>query len=417
MMFSTYVQRTPIMWLAALVACIGLFFTLAAHAATPAKVEYVVKFLPDEKSAEVVIKIDRAKWLKQARFNIEKYPLTQVEGSGEVVRDDETLIWRPNTKGKAYLRYQIPVGRKRASGGYDAYITEDWALLRGERLVPPVRVRRLKNSRTEVYVSFELPKHWTSVNTGWHRTNDALSFHLGERESTLARPNGWMIAGKLGTRREELARTHVSVSAPRGHNFRQMELMTFLSMIWPQIDNLFAVVPDNIMIVGAADPMWRGGLSAPTSLYMHGERPLVSENGTSTLIHELFHVISGIHGLKDEDWIAEGLAEYYSVELIFRAGGFSSSRRDKIFTDLAHWGRELKSLRQRHSSGPVTARAAVFFDELDREIQSKSEGRYRLDHLLRKVIPQKHIGVADLQAHYQSLLGVESPLLKSALVR
>jgi hypothetical protein len=176
-------------------------------------------------------------------------------------------------------------------------------------------------------------------------------------------------------------------------------------------------MPEKIMITGASDPMWRGGLSSPTSLYLHSDRPLVSENGTSTLVHELFHVISGVHGKKNEDWIAEGLAEFYAVELVFRAGGFSPGRRDKIFSDLEQWGREVKSLRQRRSSGVVTARAAVFFNELDREILQKSRGRYRLDHLLQKVITEKYIGVADLQAQYQALLEVESPLLNSALVR
>src|SRR5690606_41875719 len=68
---------------------------------------------------------------------------------------------------------------------------------------------------------------------------------------------------------------------------------------------------------------------------------------------------------------------------LFRAGGFSSARRDKIFDGLARWGSEVKSLRQSRSNGPVTARAAVFFNELDREIRQKSAGRYRLDHLLR----------------------------------
>ncbi len=73
-------------------------------------------------------------------------------------------------------------------------------------------------------------------------------------------------------------------------------------------------------------------------------------------------------------------------------------------------------MRQRRSSGVVTARAAVFFNELDREILQKSRGRYRLDHLLQKVIDKKYIGAEDLRAQYQALLEAESPLLNSALV-
>jgi hypothetical protein len=417
MMSFIHSCRIRIFWTAAFTGVFWLFFALNTSAAAPAKIEYVVTFLPDKKSADVRINIDRAKWLKRARFNLAKHALKNVKGSGEIERDGDALIWRPNTKGSAYLRYRIPVVHQRSSGEYDAYITDDWALLRGEDLVPPVSVRRLKNAQTEIYVSFVLPSTWTSVNSGWYRTRDSRTFRLGERKNVFSRPDGWLIAGILGTRHEQLFKTQVTVSAPRGHDFRQMELLTFLSMVWPHIDNLFVTMPEKIMITGASDPMWRGGLSSPTSLYLHSDRPLVSENGTSTLVHELFHVISGVHGKKNEDWIAEGLAEFYAVELVFRAGGFSPGRRDKIFSDLEQWGREVKSLRQRRSSGVVTARAAVFFNELDREILQKSRGRYRLDHLLQKVITEKYIGVADLQAQYQALLEVESPLLNSALVR
>ena len=42
-----------------------------------------------------------------------------------------------------------------------------------------------------------------------------------------------------------------------------------------------------LLIVSAGDPMWRGGLSGPSSMFLHSDRPLISENRTSTLLHEL----------------------------------------------------------------------------------------------------------------------------------
>ena len=39
----------------------------------------------------------------------------------------------------------------------------------------------------------------------------------------------------------------------------------------------------------------------------------VAGNTSFGIVHELFHVISAIHGAHNDDWIAEGLAEYYSV--------------------------------------------------------------------------------------------------------
>jgi hypothetical protein len=386
--------------------------------AQSASIHYTVEFIPQAKTARVEITLENARWLKQARFKLHKHQLMDVQATGEWKIQGDEALWRPATEKNARLSYTIKIPHERHPGEYDAFISPDWTLLRGEDLVPPVAVRKLKNADVAADVNFILPKKWTSVNTGWYRTEKrANTFVLKPGNKAFARPDGWVIAGILGTRHEQMFRTQVSVSAPRGHDFRQTELMTFLSMVWPHIDNVFQNMPEKILIAGASDPMWRGGLSSPTSLYLHSDRPLVSENGTSTLIHELIHVITGIHGVKDQDWIAEGLAEFYAVEVIFRAGGFSSRRREKIFTDLSDWGKDVKSLRQKRANGPVTARAAAFFDELDRDIQKKSSGRYKLDHLLQRVIEKKYVGVADLQKHYKLLIGMESPLLASALVR
>ena len=35
-------------------------------------------------------------------------------------------------------------------------------------------------------------------------------------------------------------------------------------------------------MVGANDPMWRGGLSAPRSLYLHSGRPLIESDGPTS---------------------------------------------------------------------------------------------------------------------------------------
>lgn len=399
-------------WLLALVLFCGPVF------AQPSSILYTVEFFPKEKSARVEITVENARWLKQARFKLHKHTLLDVKATGEWKVQNDEALWRPKTEKKAQLSYTIAIPHERHPGEYDAYISADWTLLRGEDLVPPVAVRKLKKAKVATAVNFVLPPKWTSVNTGWYRTDKrGNNFLLKPGKNAFARPDGWIIAGILGTRHEQMFKTQVSVSAPKGHDFRQTELMTFLSMVWPHIDNVFPTMPEKILIAGASDPMWRGGLSSPTSLYLHSDRPLVSENGTSTLIHELIHVITGIHGIKDQDWIAEGLAEFYAVEVLYRAGGFSNGRREKIFADLKSWGEDIKSLRQKRSSGPVTARAAAFFEELDREIQRTSSGRYRLDHLLQRVIAKKYLAVEDLQQNYKVLLGVDSPLLTSALVR
>ena len=132
--------------------------------------------------------------------------------------------------------------------------------------------------------------------------------------------------------------------------------------------------------------MWRGGLSAPASLYMHAERHLLSENGTSTLLHEIMHVVLDFDTDHDHDWIVEGLAEFYSLELLGRSGTLSRSRFDKARRMQKEWARSSDRLCGGPSSGATTAKAVSVFVELDREIRRKTEGRHTLDDIVREIL-------------------------------
>src|SRR5690606_10679236 len=110
---------------------------------------------------------------------------------------------------------------------------------------------------------------------------------------------------------------------------------------------------------------------------------LVSANGTSTPIHELVHVVTGITGKKTHNWITEGIAEYYAVELLYRAGAFTDSRKAKIFTGLEEWSKDVNTLRHKNSSSHITGRATVLFRDLDDEIRKITKDAQTLDDLVR----------------------------------
>ena len=110
---------------------------------------------------------------------------------------------------------------------------------------------------------------------------------------------------------------------------------------------------------------------------MHADRPLVSENGTSSLVHELVHVFSRIKDTDRSDWISEGLAEYYAIEVVRRAGGMSEDRYQAVREHLIKWSRKVDSLRTEHSTGPITARAVLLLQDLDKEIRQRSRGGIR----------------------------------------
>ena len=57
-------------------------------------------------------------------------------------------------------------------------------------------------------------------------------------------------------------------------------LLAFLRWNLPALVDIFPDFPERVLVVSAGDPMWRGGLSGPGSLYIHAERPLISGNGT-----------------------------------------------------------------------------------------------------------------------------------------
>jgi predicted metalloprotease with PDZ domain len=175
-------------------------------------------------------------------------------------------------------------------------------------------------------------------------------------------------------------------------------------------------LPSKLLIVSAGDPMWRGGLSGPRSLFLHADRPLISENGTSTLTHELTHVITRIRGADGDDWIAEGMAEYYSIELLRRASLLSPARADKAQAWMVNHGRNVKTLTRNRSYGPRTARAVQLFAELDAEITERTKGKRNLDDLVQALIPLREVSREDLREQVEKLTGRPSQVLDTPLL-
>ena len=349
-----------------------LLLSLPVFAATQkVDLDYLVRFLPESNQAEVSITLEKGERVRSFDFNLGqdgRYSDFQADGQWSEQAPGRG-IWQP-AEGKSVLTYRVKIDKERQPGRYDARMTPDWALLRGDNLVPAAVLDQRDKTDLVARLQFELPKGWKSVETGWPRIGKNR-FRIDNPQRKFDRPTGWILAGKLGTRRTRLGDTEVAISAPVGEGMRRMDIMTFLTFVWPQMQQVFPRDPDKLLIVGAGDPMWRGGLSAANSYYMHADRPLVSENGTSSLVHELVHVFGRIYGRDRSDWIAEGLAEYYAIELMRRAGGISEDRDQKIREQLIRWSKPVSSLRTDNASGPVTARAVLLLQELDREIRQR----------------------------------------------
>ncbi|PTU78373.1 hypothetical protein DBO86_14745 [Pseudomonas indoloxydans] len=397
-----------------------LLLGLPAFAATQkVDLDYRVRFLPESNQAEVSITLEKGERVRSLDFNLGedgRFSDFQADGqwSQEVAGRGK---WQPG-EGKSVLSYRVLIDSERQPGRYDARMTQDWALFRGDDLVPAAKLDQKDKTELVARLQFELPKGWTSVETGWPRIGKNR-FRIDNPQRKFDRPTGWMLAGKLGTRRTRLGDTEIAISAPVGEGMRRMDIMTFLTFVWPQMQQVFPRDPDKLLIVGAGDPMWRGGLSAANSYFMHADRPLVSENGTSSLVHELVHVFGRIYGRERSDWIAEGLAEYYAIELMRRAGGISEDRYQKIREQLIRWSKPVNSLRTDNASGPVTARAVLLLQELDREIRQKTKdkGNLSLDDVTRGLMRLDKVSTKDFIDITENVIGGPSKTLDTRLLR
>ncbi|MEZ5570981.1 MAG: hypothetical protein R3E64_03070 [Halioglobus sp.] len=404
---------------------IFLWMSVAVCSQAAAPESFSVKFLvtlePARQGASVTLRVDRGELLKHLNFENRDKMISEIKANGTLRYEGDRVYW-DLPSGASTLSYFVKITHERSPGKYDAIINDDWALFRGDDLVPAMHIDtgEVMGSYSNTTLEFILPKSWKSVKTGWPR-EQGNTFRIDNPERRFDRPTGWMIAGKIGTRTTTIKGTVITVAAPMGQNYQRMDALVFLRFVWREIHKAFLQTPDRLLVVGAGDPMWRGGLSASNSLFLHADRPLVSENGTSPLVHELSHMVTRISGVvtanTNDDWIAEGLAEFYSFELLYRADGLSRSRRARIITDLGKWGADVKHLRRSKSSGPITARAVVLLDQLDKEIRQRSDDKYSLDNVTRKLMIKRNVSLADLRAASEELIGKNIQTLDSPLLR
>lgn len=400
----------------------GLILSLVA-AAAPAQqrdsfdLEYVVSLRQATRDALVEVRLGDGGAVKRLRFELKPGRQSDPKADGSLVEKDGAWTWEPPARGGT-LRLVAKIDHERRGNGYDAYMGRRWAVFRGDDLVPAFRARLAKGAQSRATLRFVLPPGWDNADTGWPHGPDKQHFLIDNPERRFDRPVGWMIVGDLGTRRERVGPTEIAVAAPKGAGLHRMDVMTFLTFVWPEFEHAFGSLPPKILLVGAGEPMWRGGLSAPNSLFLHAERPLVSENGTSTLLHELVHVATRIRGQRrEDDWIAEGLAEYYAIELMHRAGGMTDARREIVRASLERWSDDVKTLLARRSTGAVTARAALLFEDIDREIRAASGGKRDLDDAVRGLVRRRDVSLAELRVAVEKAAGRPVKALDTPLLR
>ncbi|MBV7549780.1 hypothetical protein KW849_26195 [Pseudomonas sp. PDM26] len=388
-------------------------------AANKVNLDYHVRLLPQSDQAEVRLTLAQGSAVRSLDFDLgdgSHYSDFKADGQWQLTPGKAARgIWRP-TADKASLTYRVNINHGRKSGSFDTRMTPNWALMRGDDLVPAARLDQQDGIELVSRLEFELPGGWKSVETAWPRIGQN-KFRIDNPSRLFDRPTGWMLAGQLGSRRTRLGETEVTVASPLGQGMRRMDVLTLLTFVWPQVQALYPRHPGKLLIVGANDPMWRGSRSAHESIYLNSHLPLVSESGTSALVRELAQVFGRINGTQRSDWINEGFAEYYAIELVRRAGGMSDERYESLHGRLVKSSQKVTTLRGEQITAVQVARAVVLLQELDREIRLKTHNKRSLDDVLRGAM---RLGDIDTKAFVQlseSVIDGSSKVLSTELLQ
>ena len=367
---------------------------------------------PDTFSASiaVVMEVQQSRgYLRELSFARSTTEAEDFAGDGELDITDDRVRWHPPERG-GRLQWRVTVPKQRNGGGYDAWLDERWGVFRAEDIIPRAKSRTLKGATSITTLTFELPPDWSAI-TEYYARNAKIVVDIPDRRLDL--PQGWIVIGKLGVRRETIAGVRVAIAAPVGQAVRRLDILALLNWTLPELMPLLAEPLRRLTIVSAGDPMWRGGLSAPGSMFIHAERPLISENATSTVLHEVIHIAFGIRARSGYDWITEGLAEYYSLELLRRGGAITERRYKAAAAGQIAWAETAGTLCGSRSSGATTALAVTTFAKLDREIRAVSNGASTLDDFVAAMIAADALLDLDTLAEIAAdLLGQPSEVLR-----
>ena len=119
-----------------------LLLSLPAFAATQkVDLDYRVRFLPESNQAEVSITLEKGERVRSLDFNLgEDGRFSDFKADGQWSQEAAGRgKWQPG-EGKSVLSYRVLIDSERKPGRYDARMTDDWALFRGDDLIPAAKL-------------------------------------------------------------------------------------------------------------------------------------------------------------------------------------------------------------------------------------------------------------------------------------
>ena len=374
--------------------CVVLCACVAAHpaaAAAPAEtfaIDYIVTV--SQKNPGVV----RVRWelsgseeVSELRLRFSPDRLKQFQASGTLEPIADGLRWHPDGP-YGHLSYVAVVNHVRGQHHrYDSYAATDWIVTRARDLFPRITVacepRKGGRPKSRARLIFRLPTGWQSAaalpSIGPH------TYRLNEPGKMLDRPRGWFALGKFTLARQEIADIMVQLARVPGSALDTGGLFRFLASTLPSLKQLLLPQVDSVLLVSAPDPLWHGGISGANSLFIHGDRPLRTPDKTSPYLHELFHVLQPYKPAADADWIEEGLAEFYSLELQRRAGLINDAAHTRALAYFERFGLWNVDLTRQQDNAATNNSAPLVMYAIDQHIQHATNGKKRLDDVVMRL--------------------------------
>ncbi len=371
--------------------CMSLVAVMSATVAVAKdtfSVDYIVTI--SEKRPEIA----QVRWelsgieeVRELRLHFPADRLGHFRGTGKLEPITGGLRWLPGGP-YAHLTYRARINHVRGQHQrYDSYAASDWIVTRARDMFPRIAIdcepRGNGGPKSRAQLTFRLP-------AGWHSAA-ALPvigpemYRLNEPGKILDRPRGWFALGKFTLDRQEIADTMVLVARAPGSALAPAEFFHFFGATLPALKKLLAADTETMLLISAPDPMWHGGISGEHSFYMHAKRPLRTPDKTSPYLHEMFHVLQPYKPGADADWIEEGLAEFYSLELQRRAGLIDAAAYRRALGYFARFGSWNVDLTRQPDNAATNNSAPLVMYALDQRIQHATAGKKRLDDVVTRL--------------------------------
>lgn len=290
---------------------------------------------------KVIMKLRGADEVLEVTSILEKQRYKYFQGDGKFTQIGNDIVWIPG-KMNATMTYEVDLLNLRKPKVYDSYGKDDWIITRTTDFFPRKNFTFRKAAKSYTLVKFILPEGWQVVSS---MTEFEENTFLA-REATDKRyewPTGWLAIGKIEKESIDFGGVRVEVAYPeafvrpskskkkKNREIRKRNIERFkkhftqainiYKNVVPRMVTFMPSCPKKFLVIMGESPMWRGGLSGEESLYINRLTPNIADDYSSTLIHEYFHVCQGFKKDKrDAEWFIEGLAEYFSMRLLYESG-------------------------------------------------------------------------------------------------